>query len=84
MKGQIRIRSDEYDVRRVVQRWQARYGASGALHFADPSTLLVGADTEIEALENLLRSLNATDVEVMWRAPRTATPEAVAVAPTEA
>lgn len=84
MRGQIRIRSDEYDVRRVVRRWQTRYRTSGAVHFADPSTLLVGADTEIEALENLLRSLHATDVEVMWRAPRAAAPKAVAVAPTEA
>lgn len=84
MRGQIRIRSDEYDVRRVVQRWQTRYRTSGAVHFADPSTLLVGADTEIEALENLLRSLHATEVEVMWRAPRTSTPTAVAVAPSEA
>lgn len=89
MRGQIRIRSEEYDVRRVVQRWQTRYRTSGAVHFADPSTLLVGADTEVEALENLLRSLRPTDVEVMWRAPRVVAPRAVvprvvAGAPTEA
>lgn len=89
MRGQIRIRSSEYDVRRVVKRWQLRYKTSGAVHFADPSTLLVGADTEVEALENLLRALHATEVEVMWRSPRVERlrsdlPAAVTAAPTEA
>lgn len=96
MRGQIRIRSGEYDVRRVVQRWQARYKTSSAVHFGDPSTLLIGADTEIEALENLLRSLHPTEIEVMWRAPRAESlragsqpvdaevPPAVVAAPTKA
>lgn len=70
MRAQVRMRSTQYDLRRVVQRWQARYQTSGAVHFADPSTLLVGADIEVEALENLLRSLRATEVEVIWRSPR--------------
>lgn len=84
MRGQIRIRSDAYDIRRVVSRWQSRYRTSGAVHFADPSTLLVGADTEIEALESLLRSLDATDVEVIWRPTRDGTPMHVVVGRTEA
>lgn len=89
MRGQIRIRSDEYDVRRVVQRWQSRYRTSTAVYFADPSTLLIGADTGVDALENLLRSLQATEVEVIWRTPRVHmevdSPAAVVAAlPTEA
>ncbi len=70
MRAQIRMKSTEYNVPRVVQQWQARYRTSGAVHFADPSTLLVGADIEVEALENLLWSLRATEVEVIWRSPR--------------
>ena len=68
MRGQIRIRSNVDNVRRVVELWQTRYEASGAVHFADPSTLLLAADVPVDALESLLRSLQATEVEVIWRA----------------
>lgn len=71
MSGLIRIRAHAFDLRRVLARWQSRHRTSGAVHFADPSTLLMTADTSVEALEDLLHALHESDVEleIIWREP---------------
>ena len=69
MSGLVRIRSESNNVRHLVSRWQNRHGVSGAVYQADPSTLLVTADTSVEALEDLVRSLQSAEleVEIIWR-----------------
>ena len=69
MSGMVRIRAHWPDVRRLVGYWQRRYGESGAVHQADPSTLLLTVDTSVEALEELVRLLQHADleVEIIWR-----------------
>ena len=69
MSGLVRIRSESRNVRHLVTRWQNRHGVSGAVYQADPSTLLVTADTSVEALEDLVRSLQSSEleVEIIWR-----------------
>ncbi|MEX2536653.1 MAG: hypothetical protein WD273_13740 [Trueperaceae bacterium] len=69
MSGLVRISSESPNVRHLVSRWQQRYGVSGAVHQADPSTLLVTAETSVEAIEDLVRSLQSNDleVEIIWR-----------------
>lgn len=70
MSGIVRIQTEAGDLRRVVATWQARHRrSSGAVHVADPSTLLVAADTPVEAIEDLLRALRHTrvEVEIIWR-----------------
>lgn len=69
MSGLVRIHSESPNVRHLVNRWQHRFGVSGAVYQADPSTLLVTADTSVEALEDLVRSLQGAEleVEIIWR-----------------
>lgn len=69
MSGQVRISSEAANVRDLVRRWQHRFDVSGAVYQANPSTLLVDAETSIEALEDLVSSLQGNDVEVeiIWR-----------------
>lgn len=69
MSGLVRIRSESPNVRNLVSRWQYRHQVSGAVYQADPSTLLVTAETSIEALEDLVRTLQGSDleVEIIWR-----------------
>jgi hypothetical protein len=69
MSGLVRIRSESSNVRNLVRRWQHRHVASGAIHPSDPSTVLVTADTSVEALEDLVRALQGgtVEVEIIWR-----------------
>lgn len=69
MSGLIRIRFDSSNVRHLVERWQYRHEASGAVHPSAPSTLLLPADTSVEAIEDLVRSLEGADLEIdiIWR-----------------
>lgn len=65
----VRIYSDSPNARQLVSRWQERFDVSGAVYEADSSSLLVTADTSVEALEYLMRSLEGAqvDVEIIWR-----------------
>jgi hypothetical protein len=69
MSGLVRISSEARNVRHLLNRWQSRHDVSGAIYQADPSTLLLTADTSVEALEDLLRMLQGseTEVEIIWR-----------------
>lgn len=69
MSGLVRIRSESPNVRHLVSRWQYRHQVSGAVYQSDPSTLLVTAETSIEALEDLVRTLQGAEleVEIIWR-----------------
>jgi hypothetical protein len=69
MSGLVRISSGAPNVRHLVNRWQRRHDVSSAIYQADPSTLLVTADTSVEALEDLVRMLQDSDheVEIIWR-----------------
>jgi hypothetical protein len=69
MSGLVRISSGARNVRHLLNRWQRRHDVSGAIYQADPSTLLVTADTSVEALEDLIRLLedSAHEVEIIWR-----------------
>lgn len=57
------------NVRQLVNAWQNRHRTSGAIHVADPHTLLLNADTSVEALEDLTWALRDSeyDVEIIWR-----------------
>lgn len=83
MNGHVRIRSQATNLKHLLRRWQVRHQCSGAVHFADPSTLLIGTDTSVDALEDLLRALSAHEAEVVWR-PRVPTAAPLLPAPTEA
>jgi hypothetical protein len=69
MSGLVRIRAESPNVRNLVQRWQHRHEVSGAIYQAHPSTLLLTADTSVEALEDLVRSFEGAEIEVeiIWR-----------------
>jgi hypothetical protein len=69
MSGLVRISSGARNVRHLLNWWQRRHHVSGAIYQADPSTLLVTADTSVEALEDLVRLLQDSDheVEIIWR-----------------
>lgn len=69
MSGLVRIRSESPHVRQLLQRWQQRFDVSGAVYHSEPSTLLLTTETSVEALEELVRSLEGNDLEVdiIWR-----------------
>lgn len=70
MSGIVRIQTRQDDLRRVVAAWQGRHRrSSAAVRVADEGTLLVEADTPVEAIEDLLRSLGPApiEVEIIWR-----------------
>lgn len=68
MSGHLRIRSDASNLSTVVRGWQARHGASGAISHGPPGVLLIADDTRIGAVEELLRVLEPSEIEMVWRA----------------
>lgn len=67
--GLVRIQSRAQHVRRQLNLWQRRHPSAGAVHISDPATLLLSADTPIDALEDLLLRLEPNEVEIIWRDP---------------
>lgn len=67
--GLVRIQSRARHVRRELALWQRRHPGAGAVHLSDPTTLLLSADTPIDALEALLSRLEPHEVEIIWRDP---------------
>lgn len=67
MSGHLRIRSDAHNLRTVVRGWQARHGASGAVSDGPPGVLLISDDAGVAAVEELLRALEPSEVEMVWR-----------------
>lgn len=55
-------------MRRVVRRWQARHHTSGAVWDGPPGEMLIGGDTGVAAVEDLMRLLDVSEVEMIWRA----------------
>ena len=68
MSGHLRIRSEAANLRTVVQGWQARHGASSAVSAGPPGVLLIAGDARVGAVEELVRALDPSEVEMVWRA----------------
>ena len=67
MSGHLRIRSDVRNLRTVLRGWQARHGTSGAISDGPPGVLLIAGDTGVGAVEELLRVLEPSEIEMVWR-----------------
>lgn len=68
MSGHLRIHSEAVNLRTVVQGWQARHGASSAVSDGPPGVLLISDDAGVGAVEELVRVLEPSEIEMVWRA----------------
>lgn len=69
MSCHLRIHSDARNLHTVLRGWQARHHTGGAIHVGPPGVVLLGGDTPVGALEELLRTLEPSEVEMVWRTP---------------
>lgn len=67
MSGHLRIRSEARNLRKLLRGWQARHGASGAVSDGPPGVLLIADDTRVGAIEELVRVLEPSEIEMVWR-----------------